>query len=179
MYTSFTMRDELIEDAKKLYENAKTELIELTKTLAELEQTRAKAEQRIAQLRKLMIGLEPMLAGEDVIGFIDSAFPDLGLKGMIVGVLGAASKSLTPSEIVYELRELFRYDIDKYSNPIAVVTTTLKRMIESGEAGEETRPDGKTAYKLIGPFANAFGPMLGGKQNKGILGQRKIKKVKK
>jgi hypothetical protein len=139
--------DELVQNAKKLYEGAKADLVESVQALSELERKRAELEERISQLRKLMVGLEPMLAGEDVAAFIDSAFPDVGLKSMCIGVLQATNKALTPSEILRELRDLFHYDVDKYSNPTAVITTTLKRMVESGEAIPRNR-DGRTVYAL-------------------------------
>lgn len=124
------------ESYKEAYEKARRELDELT-------EQREAIDRRMAKLKQIITGLEP-LAGPDAQEFMQDVLSQVGLKDACLDVLRLASKPLTPSEVVRQLRRLFRFDMD-YANPVAVVTTTLKR---SKEVMEVERPDGKKAYLI-------------------------------
>jgi hypothetical protein len=122
---------------EKAYEDAKAELIELTNQRGQLDR-------RIARLKQLVAGMEAVIKdkGEQ---FILRALVAEGLQENCLDVLQAAYKKLAPAEVVYELRER-GVDVDKYANPTAVVTTSLKRLVESGKVEEEKDADGKIRY---------------------------------
>ena len=127
----------------KALEDAQAELVELTNQRADIDRRIARLKAFIAAARNV----NPASFTEAVQNWLNDFVVPASLKDACVQVLHAAYKALTSSEVVYELREL-GFDIDSYSNPVAVVTTTLKRLVESSEALEEDRPDGKKAYKL-------------------------------
>lgn len=116
--------------------------------LAGLITEREELDRQIARLKQYIVSVEPFVAEQRDIERVTNRLypPDAGLKAMCLEALTAAYVPLTPAEIVARFKEM-QFDIDKYSNPLAVVTTTLKRLVESGEA-EEVEKDGKKAYQI-------------------------------
>lgn len=125
------------ESYKKAYEDAIAELDKLT------EQKEA-IERRMAKLKEIIATLKPFLSKEDQ-GFWQDVISEIGLKDACLEILRVHGKPITPSEVVRELGRIFRFDMSEYANPVAVVTTTLKR---SKEVMEAVRPDGKKAYLI-------------------------------
>lgn len=123
------------ESYKKAYERARKEFDDLT-------EERDAIDRRMAELKKIITALEPH-AGDEAQSFVEDVLLQVGLTEACLDVLRALNKPSTPSEVVHGLRQLYRYDMSKYANPIAVVTTTLKR---SKAVLEVTRSDGKKAY---------------------------------
>jgi hypothetical protein len=148
------------------FEAAKAELIELSNQ-------RAAIDRRISRLKLYLSAAEGVM--DKPAGSIQTAFAAEGLKENCLDILRAAYKSLTPAEVVYELRE-YGVDIDRYSNPVAVVTTTLKRLLDSGEVvEEELLPSGKKAYRTKEGFTEDLRKMFepGGPTTKRIPQRKK------
>jgi hypothetical protein len=123
------------------YKDAKAELSELTSQRDELEQ-------RIARLKQFIVSIQPFVAEERDIDRIHERLygSDTGLKDMCLEIIKAATGPLSSSEIVPKLR-VVGFDIDKYSNPIAVVVTTLGRLAHKGDIIEE-RKEGIKVYRM-------------------------------
>jgi hypothetical protein len=110
--------------------------------LAELLDMRADLDVEIVRLRQVLKGLHPVLEDNYKAG---SRREKPGIKQMCFKILQTAYEPLTATEIVKELKER-GFPIDDYTKPLAVVSTTLKRMVANGEA-LPTSKDGKAAYK--------------------------------
>jgi hypothetical protein len=132
----------LKEEATRLAQQAETDLMELLSQRAELDE-------KIIRLRQFLKGLQPIL-GADYKSKLgqrstkSSVEEESGLKETCLEILQTAYEPLTATQIVNELRER-GFSIDKYSNPLAVVSTTLKRLVKNKEAYKKDI-DGKTAY---------------------------------
>lgn len=100
-------------------EHARRELMENVRKQEELAGLSAQLRQTIAALERTC-GIQPTNT--------------LGITDAVVDVLRLSpDRPLEPPEVKRALQEI-GYDLSKYRNPLAVIHTTLKRLIESEEA---------------------------------------------
>ena len=125
-------------DYKKLREQVLTELE------AKIEE-REKLTRRLDDLQQEISGLEAMSAGLDVYLGESTVSDDvtMGITDAIRRVLSFNDQK--PTEIRDALRET-EFRIDDYSQPMAVIHTTLKRLENQREI-ESFEKDGVTAYR--------------------------------
>jgi hypothetical protein len=112
---------------------------------------RAALETRIAQLQQTIGTLTRLCGFEPTVQW--------GLTDACRTLLRAAGRPLTPIEMRDRLASV-GFDLSRYSNALAAVHTTVKRLAESGEAApvdDETR----TAYEFMksGVVASRVGPV--------------------
>jgi hypothetical protein len=113
--------------------------------------TRREADQQITEytnaLRALAKVIEDKEVGDSYLVRLDEIGGKPGFVDSIRSVL--QRKSLTPTEIRSWINITKRMDLSAYSNPMASIHTTLRRMKESGEVEEFTNEKGEKAYRLI------------------------------
>lgn len=123
------------------------DLQEAQKELARLVDESEKIETQIARTKR-RIALLAELSGED------ATAPDLDLGGLTDAcetALRASRKEwMNTTEIMSALKEL-GFPIANYKAPMASITTTVNRMVESGEVVSSPRTNpGATEYKWVG-----------------------------
>jgi hypothetical protein len=124
--------------------------------LKEAIKTRAEAEKEIAEytnaLRALAKVIEDKEAGDQYLASLDELSGKFGFADAIRFVLGPAQKPLTTTAIRSLIQISKKMDLSAYSNPMASIHTTLRRMVESGEV-EVVIIDGEKAYRTrpMGP----------------------------
>lgn len=139
------------EDYRKALDSARGELADLLLQKDEIEK-------RVAQLRQTVVGLSALSEGhedlENVIiegraiasEFSDGA-SDIGFTDVCREVLKAADADMSPTEV----RDgILRMGLDlnaTYTNPLAVIHTTLKRLCDNGEVAKRTDKGGKIVYR--------------------------------
>jgi hypothetical protein len=135
------------EDYKVIIQTALEELHELEAERLQIESRHEEITERIKHLRELL-GVLSRMYKIDIPGITSkSSLADLNLIDAIRTVLRLSVEPLTPVEIKEWLKDA-EFDIDKYSNPLAVIHTTLKRMDKNAEVKEETKK-GKKTYRLL------------------------------
>ena len=131
--------------------------------LVKLLEQREALDKRIAKLRQ-EIGSLAYLAGvgrpKAVLKLPGGAKKQSGLKPACREVLRASDVPLTPDEVMEGIGRL-GFHQGNYTNLLASVHTTLRRMTENGEV-EESSKGGKKAYRL-----KVNRPLLGGTATKG------------
>lgn len=134
----------------------KQALQEARKELNAFLEQRAELDIRIARLRQTIGGLSQLCEGDASMTFI---IQDMGLTEACREVLRASREELTPAEVIKGL-ERIGFDISGYSNLLAAVHTTLKRMtIGTNPEAIESEKDGKKAYKLKPPMMGILGDL--------------------
>jgi len=72
-----------------------------------------------------------------------------GFADAVRYALRVTGKLQTPSQIKGTIVLMKRMDLSVYSNPMASIHTTLRRMKEKGEIEEATNESGEKAYRII------------------------------
>jgi predicted Zn-ribbon and HTH transcriptional regulator len=145
--------DDYKEGLKKTAESTEAKLVELFSERTSLAKEITRIDKEIARVKKYLIGTIQMIEGTSNVQLppnlakILAKRDQAGLKEKCIEVLKAAYEPLTATEVIKELQDI-GYSLE-YKKPLAVVSTTLKRLVESQEV-RPTKKDGKTAYKWIG-----------------------------
>jgi len=95
-------------------------------------------ESRVAHLRQSILHLTKLCGYEPTVPF--------GLTDACRLVLQNAPSPLTAVGIRDRLEQI-GFDLDRYTNPLAAIHTTLKRMTEAGEAAPAADEMSRTAYQ--------------------------------
>lgn len=114
------------------------------KNLEALEARRDKLDLRIAVLRKKIIHLGALTHMDKA----KEVLADIGLSEMCETVMRWAGSPLTPVKTKQLLAD-FGYDIERHSNPLASIHTTLKRMMKAGKLKVVRLNDGSTGYARV------------------------------
>jgi len=128
---------------------------EMLAKLAEATGTYREAEKSIAEYTNAVRALAQVCEDEDVKATYLLKLEELtgkpGFMEAIRSVLRGRtnSKALTPLEIKTWIVLSKKMDLSGYSNPMASIHTTLRRLKESGEIFEVTNEKGERAYRLI------------------------------
>lgn len=119
--------------------------------LSRLLNERADLDKEIARVKKYLINTLRMIQGthrpqlDKRQAKILSEQAQSGLKEVCLEVLQGAYEPLTATEIVTELKER-GFPIDDYRKPLAVISTTLKRLVKDQKIIEEDK-EGRNAYR--------------------------------
>jgi hypothetical protein len=121
--------------------------------LREAVKTRAEADKQITEytnaLRALAKVIEDREAGDSYLATLEELSGKPGFTDTIRFVLRLTKKPQTPTQIRALIHIGKKMDLSAYSNPMASIHTTLRRMKESGEIEESVNEKGEKAYLLI------------------------------
>jgi hypothetical protein len=129
-------------------------LFEAKQDLARCLVKRQKIDQKVARLQAVIGDLQNLCAELDQKNFEKRV--DHVIKGhLTVGITESARVILkenffpmTASELKKSI-EARKHDLAPYSNPLAVIHTVLKRLVQSGEVRVVPQAEGKKAYHWI------------------------------
>ncbi len=161
--------------AKSSYREALEEAVEEQRSLT---QQRAELDTRIARLRETIVTLLRLLAlkGEpiDVTQvFEDQEMPDdakTSITEAIGDLLKAREEFMTASQIMTGLTGI-GFDVERYSEPLPTITTTLTRLMQSGEVIQQA-VNGVNVYAWNrSPFKHSPLKYLGQRANSGFIGK--------
>jgi hypothetical protein len=115
---------------------------------------RQQLDQKIARRHAVVTNLQNLCAEMDRKRF-DQRVDRVIKKDLKAGITQSARVILqetffpmTPSELLRSI-EARKYNLARYANPLAVIHTVLKRLLQSGEVREVPQADGKKAYQWI------------------------------
>jgi len=115
---------------------------------------RQKLDQKIARLHAVVSDLQNLCAEQDQKNFENRVERVIkkDLKGGITestrAILQENFFPMTASELKGKI-EARKLQLARYANPLAVIHTILKRLVQSGEARVVPRPEGKKAYQWV------------------------------
>jgi hypothetical protein len=129
-------------------------LLEAKQDLARHLVERQKSDQKIARLQAVISDLQNLCAELDQKGF-EKRVDRVIKAGLTVGITESARVILretffpmTASELKKSI-EARKHNLATYSNPLAVIHTVLKRLVQSGEVRVVPQAEGKKAYQWI------------------------------
>lgn len=129
-------------------------LYEAKQDLARRLVKRQKLDQEIARLLAVVTNLQNLCAEMDKENF-DQRVDRVIKKDLKAGITQSARVILeqtffpmTPNELLRSI-EARKYNLARYVNPLAVIHTVLKRLLQRGEVREVVQPDGKKAYQWV------------------------------
>jgi hypothetical protein len=115
---------------------------------------RQKLDQKIARLHALVTNLQNLCAKTDQESF-EKRVDRVIKKDLKAGITQSARVILqetffpmTPGDLLKSI-EARKYNLARYANPLAVIHTLLKRLVQSGEVRLVLQPDGKKAYQWV------------------------------
>ncbi|MGA3162514.1 MAG: hypothetical protein ABSC77_15015 [Terracidiphilus sp.] len=116
--------------------------------------TRTEAEQQITEytnaLRALAKVIEDKEVGDSYLVRLDELSGKPGFADAVRSALRyRGEKGVTPTGIRTYIVHLKKMDLSVYSNPMASIHTTLRRMKESGEVEEFINDQKEKAYRLV------------------------------
>jgi hypothetical protein len=114
------------------------------KKLEVLEARREELDLKMAVLRKEIIHLGALTHMDEARDIL----ADIGLSEMCETVMRWAGSPLTPVKTKQLLAD-FGYDIERHSNPLASIHTTLKRMMKAGKLKVVRLNDGSIGYARV------------------------------
>jgi len=122
--------------------------------MARLLVKREKLDARIARVHTVIGDLQSLCAERDRKHFekgvdrVIKANLTLGMTEMSRVILKEGFFPMTAVEVKRDM-ETRKLDLSRYSNPLAVVHTVLKRLVKNGEAKVVLQGDGKKAYQWV------------------------------
>jgi hypothetical protein len=129
-------------------------LLEAKQDLARHLVARQKSDQKIARLQAVISDLQNLCAELDRKHF-EKRVDGVIKAGLKVGITESARVILketffpmTASDLKKSL-EARKHNLDAYSNPLAVIHTVLKRLVQSGEVRIVPQAKGKKAYQWV------------------------------
>jgi hypothetical protein len=115
---------------------------------------RQKLDQKIARLHAVVSNLQNLCADMNKQNF-EKQIDRVIKKDLKVGITQSARVILketffpmTPSDLLKSV-EARKYNLARYANPLAVIHTLLKRLVQSGEVRMVPLPGGKKAYQWV------------------------------
>lgn len=116
-------------------------------------ETRTEAEKQIAVFTNAIRGLakacEDKEVGDSYLAALDELSGKPGFVDSIRSVLRFKGEGLTPTEIRSWISLRKSMDLSVYSNPMASIHTTIRRMVDSGEVESFQNTKGEKAYRLV------------------------------
>jgi hypothetical protein len=123
--------------------------------LKEAIQVRADADKQVMEytnaIRALAQVMEDRETADSVLATLEELSGGMGFVDAIRFVLRVSPKPLTPSAIKALITVGKKMDLSRYSNPMASIHTTLRRMVDSGEVGISENASGEKGYRLNTP----------------------------
>jgi hypothetical protein len=134
--------------------NYRRTLYEAKQDLASHLVKRQKLDQKIARLNAVVTNLQTLCSEMDRKSF-DQRVDRVVKKDLKAGITQSARVILqetffpvTPSELLKSI-EARKYNLTRYVNPLAVVHTVLKRLLQGGEVRMVLQADGRKAYQWV------------------------------
>jgi hypothetical protein len=154
-------------------------LFEAKQDLARHLVKRQKLDQKIARLQAVVSDLQNLCAERDQNNFERRV--DRVIKAdLAVGITESARVILKDNFFPMTAKEIKekiaarKLNLARYSNPLAVIHTILKRLVQSGEVRIVPQPNGRKAYQWISPADRALAELQeGGQQDARSQGDRK------
>jgi hypothetical protein len=116
--------------------------------LAKVEAEKQISEYTVA-LRALAKVMEDKDEGDAYLARLDAMSGKPGFGEAIRTALRVTKKALTPVEVKAWIRMGKTMDLSAYSNPMASIHTTLRRMKKAGEVEEVLNEKGEKAYQSV------------------------------
>ena len=120
--------------------------------LKEATQTLREAERDVSQYTSAIRGLVPVLEDEEMRTNYLLSLEELGGKPGFLEAIRSVMRSkkdpLTPKDIRTWITFGKKMDLSGYSNAMASIHTTLRRMKEAGEVEEGVNTNGEKVYRL-------------------------------
>jgi division protein CdvB (Snf7/Vps24/ESCRT-III family) len=129
-------------------------LFEAEQDLARCLVQRQKIDHKVARLQAVITQLQELCAELDKKHFerrverVVKAHLNMGITELARVLLKEMSLPMTASDLK-EKMEARKLDLSRYSNPLAVIHTVLKRLVQSGEVKVVPRGQGKKAYQWV------------------------------
>ena len=129
-------------------------LFEADQDLARCLVQRQKIDHKVARLQAVITQLQDLCAEMDHKNFerrverVVKADLKMGITELARVILKEMALPMTASDLK-EKMEARKLDISRYSNPLAVIHTVLKRLVQSGEVKVVLRKQGKKAYQWV------------------------------
>jgi hypothetical protein len=115
--------------------------------------TRADADRKFTEytnaIRALAKVMEDKEAADSVLATLDELNGKPGFLDAIRTAFRVSKKGLTPTEVRAWIRMGNKLDLTAYSNPLASIHTTLRRMEDNGEIESFTNEAGEKAYRPV------------------------------
>jgi hypothetical protein len=131
-------------------------LFEAKQDLARCLVKRQKIDHKVARLQEVISDLENLCAELDQKGFekrvkrVIKADLTVGITESARVILKEKFFPMTASELKKGI-EARKHNLSTYSNPLAVIHTVLKRLVQSGEVRMVPQAGGKKAYQWVSP----------------------------
>jgi hypothetical protein len=130
---------------------------------------RQKLDQKIARLHAVVSNLQNLCADMEHKSF-EKQVDRVIKKDLKVGITQSARVILqetffpmTPSDLLKSV-EARKYNLARYANPLAVIHTLLKRLVQSGEARMVPQAGGKKAYQWVSAADRALSELQNSNQ---------------
>jgi hypothetical protein len=130
---------------------------------------RQKLDERIARKQALVTQLQNLCTELDHKQF-EKQIDGVIKKNLKVGITEAARVILqenffpmTPSELKKRIEDR-KHNLAPYKNPLAVIHTVLKRLVQSGDVRTVPQPKGKNAYQWISATDKALSQLQNSNQ---------------
>jgi predicted membrane GTPase involved in stress response len=134
--------------------NYRRALFEADQELARCLVQRQKIDHKVARLQAVIGQLQDLCAELDQKNFqrrverVVKADLKIGITELARVILKEMSLPMTASDLK-EKMEARKLDVSRYSNPLAVIHTVLKRLVQSGEVKVVPQKQGKKAYQWV------------------------------
>jgi fibronectin type 3 domain-containing protein len=134
--------------------NYRRALYEAKQDLARCLVQRQKIDRKVARLQGVITQLQDLCAERDRKHFESSidrvvkAHLNMGITELSRVILKEKFFPLTAGQIKQEL-EARKLDLSRYSNPLAVIHTVLKRLVQGGDVKIVPQERGKKAYQWV------------------------------
>jgi len=124
---------------------------EMLAKLKDAVQARAEAEKQITEYTNAIKALAKVVEDEEIsTRYLVSLEEVTGKPGFLDAIRSVlrGHPGFTPPQIRWRIDLAKKMDLSAYSNPMASIHTTLRRMVDSGEVETFTDKDGNKAYRL-------------------------------
>jgi hypothetical protein len=157
------------------FDNAVNELIrKLEAAVKQRQEAEIEITAATAGIRALASNCEDEEVKTGYLVLLDEINGKPGFKDVILSILKAHPKGLTPKEVRSWILMGKKMDLSGYSNPLASIHTTLRRM-SGNEAEEFVNDKGEKAWRIKPPLT--FGQRIANRQPR--IGQRLTESEKK
>ena len=134
--------------------NYRRALFQAKQDLARCLVRRQKIDHKVARLQAVINDLEDLCAERDQKHFerrverVVKAHLNMGITELARVMLKETSLPMTAPDLKERI-EARKLDLSRYSNPLAVIHTVLKRLVQSGEVKVVPQKYGKKAYQWV------------------------------
>jgi len=125
--------------------------LRLTKALEQKNTAQIEIDRVSEAIRSLAYAYEDPRQTTAFMEMLAEAGTRVGFASAIRSVLALHKKGLTAKQVRDAIQDGEIMDLSGYSNPLASIHTTLRRLVEQGEAAPFEGGSGETSYRLSDP----------------------------